>query len=396
MDNSNKDLPNNPFLTSSPQTGANPTSPTPTFDPNSGMQPPPSPAAPTSSWDPNPIPTTPAQSTTEGVDPLASYTGEPTTSSFDQQNAVPQDQPVTTPTFIPSPPPPFDPNPPQSTTPSSDYPTSFNQTYPQPSQADTSWNPLQPNPTTAPIPQTPAANTSPLDNPWGAPIQPPAIDGSNQAPTFAPDTSTPNATNAYPTTLGTEQTYPVQSAQIPDPTTMNPNIPSSPPPWVPQANTPESSDQNSANSITTNEPAPTDLSHLINSGATEVIQPSSEPETLVAPAGVPEVPTVPTEGGKGFPKWLIGVGIGLLLIVGGASAYFILGIGQPPKTTTSIPATTVPNTNQAKPPAAAATQAAQPTSTPEASGSANFGQLQGGSQTATSAADLLRQRQQGR
>lgn len=348
MDNSNKNLPNNPFLSSTPQAGAaNPPTPTPPFDPNTSGQPLSSPNEPVSTWNPNPIPQTPAQGAAAGLDPLASSIGG-STSSFDQQNAVPQDQAITPEsTFTPSPPPP------PATTPSPDFSTNFNQTY---------------TPPTPSLPQTPEANTSSLDNPWGAPVQPPAIDGSNQ--------------------ITAEQTYPVQSAPIPDPTTMNPNIASSPPPWAPQVSIPGST-----------EPAPTDLSHLINSGATEEItQPSSEPETLVAPAGVPEVPTVPIEGGKGFPKWLIGVGIGLLIIVAGASAYFILGIGQPPKTTTSIPATTSQNANQTpETTTPVATEVPQSTSTPEASGSANFGQLQeSGTQTATSAADLLRQRQQGR
>ncbi len=139
------------------------------------------------------------------------------------------------------------------------------------------------------------------------------------------------------------------------------------------------------------EAAPTDLSHLI-SGNQQESTPMPAAESLVVPsAGVnPEVPNLPTETHKGIPKWLIGLGFGLLIVVLGASAYFILGIGQPSKGTTSLPATTTPQTNQVKPPLPIATPSAQP-----ATGSANFGQL-GGGQQATSAADLIRQRQQGR
>ena len=131
------------------------------------------------------------------------------------------------------------------------------------------------------------------------------------------------------------------------------------------------------------EAAPTDLSHLITNN-------NSQPETLVVPpaSSTPEVPTMPSENHKRVPRWLIGVGVGLLLAVVVATAYFILGIGQAPKST-SQPATTV-SQNQIKPPLPIATPA--PTSEQPATGSASFGELQGGQQ-ATSAADLLRQRQ---
>lgn len=184
-------------------------------------------------------------------------------------------------------------------------------------------------PTFTPPPTTP----SPLDNPWGAPVQPPAFD--------------------------------------------NP-----PPPTFPSQPTPIQS-----------EPAPTDLSHLIsnNSQPDNAQQnPSGDPETLIVPPNSPEVSTtIPAENHKDIPKWLIGVGVGLFIIVTGASAYFILGIGQPPKTT-SIPAS-----QAEKPTIKAPAPIATPVSQPAASGSANFGQLEagGGTQQATSAADLLRQRQ---
>lgn len=207
--------------------------------------------------------------------------------------------------------------------------------------------PVQPQPTstftTPTAPETPAATTSPLDNPWGAPTQAPAIDTTSQ-PSWM--------TNSAP---------------------------------IEQPPTP-----------TQTENAPTDLSQLIAGSGAAPAEPNTlnpaTPETLVVSqpnAETPEVPTLPSNGHKGIPKWLIGIGIGLLLIVVGASAYFILGIGQSPKTT-SVPAVTQ-SSNTVKPPAPIATQVPQPTAPPEASGSSSFGQLGGTTRTATRAGDLMNQ-----
>lgn len=186
--------------------------------------------------------------------------------------------------------------------------------------------------------ETTKPSLSPLDNPWSAPTQPPPI---------------------------ADSASPVQ------------------PSWTAGG-----------------ESAPTDLSHLIsNNNPQQSAQPA--PETLVVPSSpsTPEVPSLPVEAHKGIPKWLFGLGAGLLILVIGASAYFILGIGQPTKTTTSLPAA-IATQPEAQPIAPVTTSIPQPVAEPTESataGSANFGELQGnGSQTATSAADLLRQRQQGR
>lgn len=229
-------------------------------------------------------------------------------------------------------------------------------------QPDTSsWNPQPAPPIADPMAQpaptfTPPADqsmngslpvppqTSPLDNPWGAPIQVPPIDGGNPTPS-----------DSMPT-------------------------------WMPSTPTDTGVNPQPASSIQT-EPAPTDLSHLITNNS----QPEQAPETLVVPGATsaPEIPTVSTENHKRIPKWLIGIGVGLLIIVAGASAYFILGVGKPPETTTSLPATQAP-AQTIKQPLPIATPESQPTAT----GSANFGALEGGSgQTATSAADILKQRQ---
>lgn len=195
------------------------------------------------------------------------------------------------------------------------------------------WTPPAQDPQPEPI-SSPAL--SPLDNPWQAPSQPPSIDGSGAA---------------------------IQ------------------PSWAAIPNTPVPP--------TPSESAPTDLSHLINSSQ-EIPQPP--PETLVVPSAItpnPEVSTLSTEKHKGIPKWVIGLGIGLLVLVIGATAYLILGIGQPTKTT-SLPA-------EVKPSAPVTAPTGQPSKQPIASGAANFGELGGGSSgetPATSAAELLRQRQQ--
>ncbi|OGE15860.1 hypothetical protein A2769_01680 [Candidatus Daviesbacteria bacterium RIFCSPHIGHO2_01_FULL_37_27] len=147
------------------------------------------------------------------------------------------------------------------------------------------------------------------------------------------------------------------------------------------------------------EPAPSDLSHLVN--ASEGMNPPgqdsaptlAQPETLTPGAVTSnDVPNVPTEENhKSFPKWIIGVGVGLLLAVAGASAYFILGIGKTslqgsiPAAEDNVQATIAPPIIQ---PTLVPTIAI-PTVTPSAGVS-----LPGGSGTqATSAADLLRQRQ---
>ena len=154
-----------------------------------------------------------------------------------------------------------------------------------------------------------------------------------------------------------------------------------------------------------NEPGstPTDLSHLITNTtdyaqSAEANLPSvSVPENLIVqpPNGNPEVPNIPTDSHKGIPKWLIGVGIGLLLVVAAASAFFILGIGQTSQNTTSLPAST-----QSPKPASQTSPSSSPKqSTPPSGG---FGQFEGSPaasiaptpKPATSAAELLKQRNQ--
>lgn len=307
----------------------------------------------------------------------------------------PTPPPLTNSDPSPSWPPPSDPNPPMAQAPSSPPPTwpatpvpegenqnqpatwtPPDQSMPQPEPISATPEPTppssgaEPTPTFTPPPpatapsETQSANQpaeaagsepalSPLDNPWGAPVKPPPIEQPQAA-------TQPSWTN-IPTNPTDEQT-------------------TNAPPAAPA------------------EATPTDLSHLIsnNNQPEQAAQPASE--TLVIPSTAtpaPEIPTLPTQNHKGIPKWLIGLGLGLLLLVGGASAYFILGVGQPTKTT-SLPATTTPETSEVQlpPPITTPTEQAQSSEQTAATGSANFGELQdSGSQGATSAADLLRQRQ---
>ncbi|MBI2596812.1 hypothetical protein HYW41_01535 [Candidatus Daviesbacteria bacterium] len=231
-----------------------------------------------------------------------------------------------------------------------------------------------------PQPSDPTVTISPLDNPWNAPIQPPPIDGSNQNPQ---PTWVPNPSDAEPIS-----TPPLQSTLSVSPEDLTPQV-------------------NGQTEPAQMESAPTDLSHLIsnNNSHTEPAQnnlnPSSAAGTLVLPASppTPDVPTTPLGEQKGLPKWSIGVGIGLLIIVAGASAYFILGIGQPSKDTTSLPAQ-VTKTSVKTPPPIPSQVNPTPNSNPAAATpSANFGQLQNGSTptqqaTGSSVIDRLRQRNQ--
>ncbi len=222
---------------------------------------------------------------------------------------------------------------------------------------------LSPTPSTAPLNSIPSSLSTPsLDNPWNAPSQPPSFEGSPQN-----WSSSANQTSSSDTPL--------------------PGLESTPTPT------------HSESPVSQPEAAPTDLSHLIsNNPLLETAQTpvSQSSENLVVPSvtPTPEVPTIPTQSNHGIPKWLIGVGIGLLIIVAGASAYFILGIGQPTKTN-SVPAEVSKQTVKTPPPIATPAPPANPVA---ATGSANFGELQEGgtSPQATSAADILKQRQQAR
>lgn len=265
-------------------------------------------------------------------------------------------------------------------------------TQPEPTPAD-AWVPSS-QPDISPIPDQPAAGSS-FQTP--SPVEPTLPMQPEPAPTETQLTSTFTPPPEQPLS---PLDNPMEAPIKPPPIDGSPSIQ---PSWMNVQNSP-TEDQSQAAPPTPAGSAPTDLSHLITNNPsqtlTEAAQESAQPapETLVIPSSTavnPEVPNLPTEEHKGIPKWLIGLGAGLLILVLGASAYLILGIGQSPKTTTSLPATIAPKTAEIKPPLPIATPTpiAQPAA---ATGSANFGELDGSTKgtQATSAADLLRQRQQ--
>lgn len=81
---------------------------------------------------------------------------------------------------------------------------------------------------------------------------------------------------------------------------------------------------------------PTDLSHLVGDPGTQT-NPVAAPvptETVIVPQSQEATQAV-TGGGLSFPRWLIAVGVVVLLAVIGGSAYFILGVGKTQSTAES-------------------------------------------------------------
>lgn len=153
------------------------------------------------------------------------------------------------------------------------------------------------------------------------------------------------------------------------------------------------------------ENAPTDLSHLIDQSqapnANSAYNPtlSQQPETLIVPTG--EAITVENTPSGSVPKWLIGLGIFLLIAVAAASAFFILGIGKKAPET-SLPAVQTNQQPQLQaPPAAAPLPSAAPVTPSKSSESSSFGDLnnsatqsaQATSSGRVSATSLIKQRQ---
>lgn len=244
-----------------------------------------------------------------------------------------------------------------------------------------SWSPSPLPDPAQPSPAMPDAGTSSV-NPWPTP-----------APASASEPVLPSTDNSIPQP-GNE---PASSVFPPTPTFMPSSVPQPAQTPFPPAPSVFPDAQNPVQPGWTNtDSAPTDLSHLITTPTPEQQQQSAQinSDTVVVPPVAPasDTPLHAENHGK-IPLWLIGIGIGLLILVGGASAYFILGIGQPSKPTTSLPATTVAEVNEVKTPTpVVASSSAQ--ATPVASGSANFGSLEGNTNKtqATSAAELLRRR----
>ncbi|RJP46442.1 MAG: hypothetical protein C4584_01590 [Armatimonadetes bacterium] len=123
------------------------------------------------------------------------------------------------------------------------------------------------------------------------------------------------------------------------------------------------------------EPAPTDLSHLVENTENTTPAPPVVDESLVVPQ-LPDAASVAVAGSSGgFPKWLLIVGGLVLAAVMAGSAYFILGIGSSSVNTPALlPAEQVP----APPPSqqGVAPSSMQMPAVP-ATSSSNLGALQG-------------------
>lgn len=171
-------------------------------------------------------------------------------------------------------------------------------------------DPNNPNNSTPPVtPPVMPAPASMWDVQPNSPITPPPVTElqiPTSVPTFTPPLSTEPATPSGSTTPnfgGNTETSAVPS-------------------WAP-------TNENS-------EAVPTDLSNLMSipsSAPAETTQP-----TVTASPVVPEVSQVVTSGSRGFPKIILILGVALILIAIGASAYFILGIGNSSNLPTSVPA----------------------------------------------------------
>ncbi len=264
-------------------------------------------------------------------------------------------------------PPMVDPSPmPAASTPTPTWPLPQVQAEPIAAPTTPSWNiPTPPTPMPQPTPSVP-------DISQFQPVTPPAATTAEPTlPAYMPSTPVP------------DNTFTPVPPPVDSPTAMAPSTVGGPPPWASPAM----------------DNAPTDLSQLIGNSPAPTMEstPSDMPATVsaadvVAQTASPVPQVVTNEGGKGFPKWMIAAGLGIVLLVAGASAYFILGVGKSQDTTTSIPAEQQPLTTPPR------TTNPSPQPTVESSSSATFGELQGSSPSAQAtpsgqtAAEILKQR----
>lgn len=269
--------------------------------------------------------------------------------------------------------------------------------------------PSQPMPQDNPVPTWPQPSTPDLGGrtSFSMPQAPLSVPMPESAPAFTTGTGGTGELSQ----MGLGSTAMPNAASVPTPMggeAAVDNTPGGPPSWMSSSNG-TAEKVHAAPSLS--ESAPTDLSHLMDTASSGQVPAAGaaapvvagQMETLTVPAPASDANQVVTSSGaKGFPKWLLIVlGLFLLLIIGGASAYFILGIGQE-KLPESIPAEQ--QTLSAPP------KSIIPTTPPPAtsSGSNSFGSLAGQStpsamptkvatssgQSGPSAIDLLRQRGQ--
>lgn len=336
----------------------------------------------------NPPNDNPPQPTWPVTPPLPGVDSAPDASSFTTSTPTPATTP--TPTWTPSPGIPS----PMVTEPSVPV-TNWPTTTPGAS-------PIQSGPTASPafIPAfTPPLPDSGINNP--TPTFPPPLAEPTPTPQ-APNLNLPQPTPPWLESSVTEPaSLPTPPSTMAQPLTQPVTTPVSDQSggfsWTPTLN----ADSSNSSLSDSESAAPTDLSQLIdnNSAPTVAATETPVPETIVAPTAESDQVAV-GDTHKGFPKILLIVAAVVLLLVAGASAYFILGIGQPRNG--SLPAeqqqTQQPLTNPPK--QAAAPEAPVQPQTPASPSDATFGNLSGATQSATppasgsaSAIELLRQRQ---
>lgn len=279
------------------------------------------------------------------------------------------------------------------------------------------------------IPTTPQPTTNFDPNTFSQPNLGTPLDTSNPS-AFASPITVPNIISNASAAPGAS----FLSSSPPQPATdyintQNPNMPPTPIDTTPIANIPPTPIQQEAlpaqpTTLDTsaiqaalspglppqqpNDNAPTDLTHLIDqstnvsTSATYTPPTSQQPETLVVPNGSEPGAPAEVQERKPVPKWVIGLGVALLIVVAAASAYFIMGIGQPvPQTSLPAQQTTQQPQLQAPPstvPQPSVEDLGQQLPTPD-SGLNSFGEIENSASapaTASarpSAADLIRQRQ---
>ena len=307
----------------------------------------------------------------------------------------------TAPTTDPNNPPPVDPNAPVPTPPVTPDPMA-SAPAPEPAPAApvaSGWD-LSTAPTPAPM-ATPAPAPAPSWNPAPVAPTPAVMPDPVLAPTPAP-MATPEPAPAPSAAPSWMAPLDPQPAGMTTPTTPEPMAPTpAPDPMMqPTFSAPQPETLAPQAPAPSMDSVPTDLSQLVdqpmsmpNVGSTPAVDPG-----LSIPSAAPtDVTSVINTGEhKSMPIWIWIAGGLVLLAVIGASAYFILGIGQTASTdTTSVPAET--NTAQQPPLTNPPAPIIQPQVAPAAGTGSTFGNLQAtpSSSTATSssAIDLLRERQ---
>lgn len=183
-----------------------------------------------------------------------------------------------------------------------------------PSDQNSIFSPPPPSPPTPPMSPPPFPSSEPQSP---VPSIPPA-------PVPLPEQPFPSVSNETPSPVD-------QTPVPPQPETNTFGMPpaAAPTPFNPFASSGTGSQPSEP---VASETVPTDLSNLVNTSPEAVsYMPQAEAPSVVLPqapgGGMDQA--VPASGGKGFPKILIIIGGVILLIVIGASAYFILGIGKP-------------------------------------------------------------------